>query len=138
MKLYLAHPFYSREKIRKWELELEEKTGIELINPFYDIKREDIEKVDSGEKTRYDVDPTEIVQRDVAQIAREDVRGTIAIIDGNLSYGTIQEMVYSKMLQKPVYSLITNEHENHAWLKYHSRKIFTDEQSLENFLERIS
>ena len=48
-----------------------------------------------------------------------------------ISYGTIMEIVYAKINNKPVYSLITNGHDNHPWLKYHSKKIFTTFVGLE-------
>ena len=33
-------------------------------------------------------------------------------------------MVYTKQAGKEVFSVITNGHEKHPWLKYHSDKIF--------------
>lgn len=62
--------------------------------------------------------------------------GLIAILDWNISYGTLQEMVYAKKIfNKIVYSIITNGVEEHPWLKYHSDKIFT---SLNGFEEWIT
>lgn len=137
MKLYLAHPFDSREKMREWELEFEKKAGIEIINPFYDVKREDIDKIDMGRNERYEkLNAKELVERDVGNIINSD--GIIALVNGMLSYGTIQEMVYAHSFNTPVYSVITNGHENHPWLKYHSNKIFISMNSLENFLIRLN
>lgn len=133
IKLYLAHPFDFRKQAREWEIEIEKRIGIEIINPFYDVKREDIEKIDLGRTERYEkLDYKELVERDVNQIVTSD--GIIAMVTGHLSYGTIQEMVYAHSFHVPVYSLITNGHENHPWLKYHSDKIFTKIKSLEDFL----
>jgi hypothetical protein len=50
MKLYLAHPFLDRYEIRLWEDTFEYRTGIELVNPFYDVNREDIDLIDAGKK----------------------------------------------------------------------------------------
>jgi len=133
-KYYLAHPLDSRKRIRKWELEMESKYDVELINPFYDVEREEIKNIDVGRKGRYEgLDDIELVQRDVGFIANSD--GIIAIIDGNISYGTIQEMVYAKILHKPVFSVITNGHHNHPWLKYHSKVICKNLKYIEEIIK---
>jgi len=137
MKLYLAHPFSSRKEIREWELKIEEKTGIEMINPFYDLNRKDVLRIDSGLSEKFeDLNHFEIIQRDVGHIAISD--GIVSIINGKPSYGTVQEMVYSKILQKPNYCLVTNGYEDHPWLKYHSTKIFIKRKDLEKFLEKLT
>jgi len=128
--LYLAHPFDSRKYIRKWEKGFEKRTGINLINPFYDGIRTEAERIDSGRATRYEeLDAQELIQRDITKILLS--KGIISIVDGNLSYGTIQEMVYAHLNNKFVFSVITNEHYNHPWLKYHSSKIFRCLKDLE-------
>lgn len=133
LKLYLAHPLDSRKQLREWELEIEKRLDIEIINPFYDTNRQDVEMIDSGRKKRYEkLDESKIVQRDVAEIAKSD--GIIAMVTGDISYGTIQEMVYANILQKKVYSIITNGHENHPWLKYHSDEIFLNKKDFEEYL----
>lgn len=136
IKYYLAHPFDSRHRIRKWELKIERETGIELINPFFDIPYLDNIPEEASREVRYkDINENWLIHRDVGNIARVDVKGIIAVIDGALSYGTIQEMVYTKMLGKDCLSLITNGHNYHPWLKYHSTKIFTKRKELEEFLK---
>ena len=65
MKYYLAHPFDSRKAMRQWELETEVQYDIEIINPFYDIGRCDVEPIDDGTKARYEgLNSTELVNRD--------------------------------------------------------------------------
>lgn len=127
MKLYLAHPFDSRDRIRQWELGFESRTGIELVNPFYDAEgRTDIEKCDAGRQERYhNIDPNEIVSRDVGIIHECD--GIVAIVDGSLSYGTIMEIVYAWMAheQENIHIIVTNGHESHPWLAAHAGKIYT-------------
>ena len=134
MKLYLAHPFDARHRIREWELWIEEKTGIEIVNPFFDVERNDKELIDSKGATleskdtrerRYgitDAQAAAIVERDVDQI--ENCDGIIAIVDGSLSYGTIQEMVYARIMDKFCLSMISNGQSRHPWLRYHSTMIF--------------
>ncbi|MDO8517416.1 MAG: hypothetical protein Q7S33_04820 [Nanoarchaeota archaeon] len=133
---YLAHPFDSRKQIRDWELGFEKRTGISLLNPFYDdSRRTDVEKIDAGRNERYEkLDEKELVERDIGHIKQKSVKGIIAFVNGDLSYGTIQEMVYAKSYNKLVYSVISNGHENHPWLKYHSTKIFKSKDELETFL----
>ena len=133
--LYLAHPFDSRHEMREWELEFEKRTGINLKNPFYDGgERTDIERADADRGVRYEtLDPDELIPRDVGNIAGED--GMVAFVTGDLSYGTIKEMVYAKVVyRKPVLSVVTNGHENHPWLRFHSTELFTDREALERFL----
>jgi len=137
LSFYLAHPFDARKGIRIWELDFEKRTGINLMNPFYDVARKDVERIDAGRTERYEkLQPIELVQRDIGHIAINN--GIISIINGDLSYGTIQEMVYAKILQKLNYLLITNKHENHPWLVYHSTRIFTKKAKLEKFLEDLN
>lgn len=134
-KLYLAHPFDSRRYIRDWELRIEKasKGLITLLNPFYDNHRKDVIAIDLGRSERYErLIPEEIINKDVQLISKGE--GVIAIIDGNTSYGTIQEMVYAKFLDKPVYSVINNGHHNHPWLVFHSALIFKSLDKLERFL----
>jgi len=131
MRLYLAHPFDARHRIREWELEFEARTGIELVNPFYDAPdRSDVETIDAGRAERYEkLNPHTLVRKDLLLIEQSD--GTVAIIDGSVSYGTIMEIVYAyRVFMKKVYLVIMNGHENHPWLIYHSDKIFT---SLDDF-----
>jgi len=134
--LYLGHPFEIREQVREWELEVEKRLRVDLVNPFYDVWREDIEKIDSGEVGKYEkCDPKKIVQRDVFNIAK--TQGGIYILEDPqkvFSVGTIQEMVYSCILGKPTYSLVFNGYPNHPWIVYHSDEIFTSWNELDKFL----
>ncbi len=134
--LYLAHPFDSKDLIREWQLNFQKKTKINLINPFYDIKKTISSETDMNREDRYEqLNPKKLINRDVRQIQKND--GIVAIIDNSLSYGTIQEMVYAKFYLKPVYSVISNGHHKHPWLVYHSTKIFQHLNSLENYFNDI-
>jgi len=130
--LYLAHPFDFRKEARNWELGIEKKLGINILNPFYDTGRQDAKDIDAGRAARYEIDPKKIVEGDLKYIKKSN--GLIAFITGDLSYGTIQEMVYAYNFKKPVYSIITNGHEKHPWLQYHSTYVFTKLEDLENML----
>ena len=133
LTLYLAHPFDERFNIREWELEFEKRTGINLINPFYDVGRADVEMIDAGRAERYEkLIPEKLVERDLNNITKAD--GTVAFVTGALSYGTIMEMFFTRMSNKPLYSIISNGHENHPWLKYCSTKIFTNKEDFEKWI----
>src|SRR3990167_6437765 len=112
LKFYLAHPFETRQKTRVWEEKVERKYGIELVNPFYDLDREDINAIDSGCKEKYamtDVEKAILVRRDLAEIRKAD--GVVAVIDGSVSHGTIMEIVYGGIVfGKPVFIICTNGH----------------------------
>jgi nucleoside 2-deoxyribosyltransferase len=133
VKLYLAHPFDSRTEMRQWELEIENRLEIEIVNPFYDITRDDVDPIDMGRAGRYEkLNPQELVERDLEAIERSN--GVIAYINGDLSYGTIMEIVYAKLMDIPVYLVCTNGHHDHPWLRHHAKEIFTSKQELEEFL----
>jgi nucleoside 2-deoxyribosyltransferase len=139
MKAYLAHPTSSRKVIREWELQIEQLYSIALVNPFYDI--EGVEKgfvlrADKGEDF-YKMDKpynfnSSLVWRDLQTILECDC--TIAVIDGNISYGTIMEICYSKMFNKPVYIICSTGHEKHPWLVHHATKIFKSTLEFDLFL----
>lgn len=132
MRLYLAHPFDSRIKIRAVERRCEEDTGLELFNPFYDAPgRTDIEIIDAGRAERYEkLNPNELVKRDLQGILGSD--GLLGIIDGALSYGTIMEIVYAYKYGKLVYLIVTNGQGSHPWLQYHAETIFTSWEEFQN------
>lgn len=133
MKLYLAHPFDSRHEMRQWELHLETALDIEIVNPFYDLERRDVDEIDSGRASRYEkLNPAELVNRDINAIASCD--GVIAYVNGDLSYGTIMEIVYANLTNVTVYLICTNGHHDHPWLKYHADHIFTSKDELEQYL----
>lgn len=130
---YLAHPLDERKKVREWELEFENRTGIILINPFYDTERKDVERIDAGRAERYEkLNPNEIVKRDLEEISKTDA--TVAFVTGALSYGTIMEIFYTKQKKKPLYLIISNGHENHPWLRYCSTKIFKNKEDFEKWI----
>lgn len=131
---YMAHPLESRELIRKKELEIESRLNVELLNPFYDVGRDDIHEIDNG-KSRFDVDPDVVITKDLANMNRCD--GFVGIIDGAFSIGTIMEIVYANTYNIPVILLVTSGKERHCWLRYHASKIVTTWEDLEKELRDI-
>lgn len=136
MRLYLAHPFDSRAETRQNEFVTESLCDIELFNPFYDAEdRKDIEQIDSGGVGRYEkLDPFELVQRDLRGIRDSD--GLLGLITGDLSYGTLMEIVYADHMGKMIFLIVTNGHEKHPWLRYHAGRIFTSWDEFRAFLCR--
>jgi hypothetical protein len=123
-KLYLAHPVNSRKFVRKWELKFEKDNGNILLNPFYDMKRFDIEDLDNKVKKPRKKTPKACVEDDLAMLKKAK-GGILAIIDDNIAVGTLQEIVYAKIWGLKVISIILNEKfRNHPWLIYHSDQTF--------------
>ena len=132
---YIAHPVLARNAVRKWELQVEEATGLELVNPFIDVEREPDEDLSVSEHGNYDsVDPVEIVSLDLAAVYHCDF--VVAWVTGQRSYGTIMEICYAYQKGIPVYIICTNGHENHPWLKYHAAHIFTAPEQFEKFAKK--
>jgi hypothetical protein len=139
---YLSHPFVSREHVRKWELDFEEKhPKIALINPFYDVEgegREDVKARDEGKKFKklpgYN---WRLVARD--KIAIEFSRGILGIVDHNSgrSIGTIMEFVYGRgSACNPKLLICTNKHLfEHPWLRTHFHKIYPSFEAFEKDAE---
>lgn len=137
MKGYLAHPFDTRHWLREWELKFEKATGIEIVNPFYDITRDDVEPIDAGRAERYEhLIASDLVNRDVDCIKACDF--VVAFVTGDLSYGTIMEIVYAFINKIPVYIICTNGHEQHPWLQYHGKHVFTTIEFFEHFIRGIA
>jgi len=143
LKLYLAHPFNIRKFIREWELDFEERTEIELVNPFYDVKgrqEEEINAVKSNSKdwrniyhTWKNLDEKKLVITDINNIIHSD---GVSVILGK-GYGTTMEMVYAKLWGKATYTWARDGEENHPWIKFHSDYITPYLNNLETKLIEV-
>lgn len=135
LKLYLAHNLNDRYEIRKIELELEKKYDIELVNPFYDIVRDDIKDLDEGRGNRYQLPMkrcVEVVKRDLNMILRCD--GILAIIKSP-SIGTTLEIAYAKQFYRRIY-IISEKYIDHPWIKVYANRTFRNIDEFENWLRR--
>jgi nucleoside 2-deoxyribosyltransferase len=138
MRIYLSHPFDSRKKIRKWELEIKKKIPyLEIVNPFFTIKTEQLwRSYDKSNETYYKrLDYKSLIPDDLKLIEESDI--LLAIVDGKKSYGTIMEIVYAKLYKKNVMIICTNKSEKHPWLSYHADKIFTTFEEAEQWLKTL-
>lgn len=130
---YLAHPLSSRREVREWEIGFEERTGIKLLNPFYDVYRPDIEALD-----KYILNPRKKTSKKVVEDDLNGIKiqeGLLCFIDDKVAVGTFQEMVYGFIEGKIVYSVIINKNLlRHPWLVYHSKEIFRSLNEFEIFV----
>lgn len=116
MKLYLAHPNADRIPVRKWELQCEKQTGVELVNPFEDVER----------GTTYDG----VVVGDLSAIDSCD--GVLAVVTQSSMMGTPMEMFYAKSNHIPliVISPFGGSWLDHPWVQHTADVIF---ESFEDF-----
>ena len=117
MKLYLAHPIGERHWIRQKELEIEKETGIELINPFYDLPRPEIVEIDAGKEKPMgeSLDYVKIVNSDLLTIYESD--GIVAFVGEEPSIGTSMEIWFALSIGRPVY-VVTEKFGMHPWIRY--------------------
>ncbi len=144
-KFYLAHPIKDRQDIRKWELEMEKKFGIEVLNRFFDGPELDsIKAVDSGRRGLYDPGKEAskiLVDRDLEMIRSAD--GLVAVLTQNLTVGTHMEIFFNAyVLKKPTHIIVEHpELSAHSWLLRMSEisagRIYKSREEFENaFLKK--
>lgn len=125
LRLYLAHNFNDRAEIRKFEKAIESKYNIELFNPFYDTKRNDVRELDKLGDTRTDlrskmqaytlIQCRDLVERDLHEIKHSE--GLFTILN-HASFGTAMEIISAAYFYRiPVY-IITKNYASHPWLRY--------------------
>lgn len=136
MRIYLAHPILARKAVRERELRIEQRTGVELHNPFYDTGRGDIEEIDAGARGLWEIDPARIVTGDVADIRRSHALAAV-LCDGQ-SIGTIMEIVYAWMANKRVYIIDLANKGGHPWIRFHANMIFPSWEEFEAFLTHMN
>ena len=114
---YLAHPTVARDEIREWEIWVEKKYNITLLNPFFDNYRKDSTELKEGKIYTQNLDYKFIVEEDLRAIDRCD--GVLAILTEN-SIGTAMELFYNSVhLSKPTYIIIEDSNlMHHPWMKY--------------------
>ena len=145
LRLYLSHPFPERDKIKEWEIEIENKLDIELHNPFYD-GWEAKWLVKYNKKTSSPEEFSKFVKRNYKRIVESDLRA-LQRCDGMIAFvpypsiGVAMEILYmSYVLKKPVLiyqpSMIYSIVETHPWLKYFG-KIYKTLKGLERGISKL-
>lgn len=117
MRLYLAHPWQWRERVREWELEFETRTGVELVNPFFDL---------GHNETNVD-DFQTIVSTDLSAISVSD--GIVCFMDDVFSIGTHMELFYAattclheqKFGHETIYVIADERVARHPWVRWCSQ-----------------
>lgn len=114
--LYLAHSFEDRHMVRTWEQVLRKDYNVKILNPFYDSKH-NVELMDKGFKTRYDV-PLDVVHNDIELI--KQCNPFVAIFTESFTIGTIMELVYASLHEKTRIVIGPKKITDHVWIKAHS------------------
>jgi len=122
MKLYFTNQTIDRQKAREQELKIEEATGIELENPFYDGEAKEVKSLDSTGTT--DLSADEIVGMDLRKIREAD--GLLAYMSNDRDIGSCMEIaIAAHSWGKPVYIISPSEaHIDHPWIKYFAIRVF--------------
>jgi len=139
-RLYLAHPFDRRHEIRLKELIFEKETGIELVNPFYDVNRDDMELIDKGLMPPRRADKERgksIVTGDLKLINSCD--GILANYNKNdFSIGTPMEIFYNHYVLKHPGYLITDSKDvsGHPWITKNINKSFENYDKFADYIKQ--
>ena len=140
-KFYLAHATESRKETRKWEKEFEKRTGVQLINPFFEGKAEIEKEFGDVGKEKYNQlkqKVTNLFAANLREITRKDILGGIVILDDNWTWGTPAEQAIMWFTSKLVYTLNLSKEKNyanHPFVKVFSRgKVFTSKKELEEYI----
>lgn len=133
---YLAHPFDSREYVRKWQIRIQKLFGVFFINPFYCKYNNEIWNENDKSSREYykGLRYKMIVEGDINAIGHS--KGMVAIIDVNKSIGTKMEILHCYQMHKPIYIICTSGDELHPWLKYYATKIFKNFESFEKAVKK--
>jgi hypothetical protein len=122
MKFYLAHPFEIRREVRSWELQIEGNTRHDLINPFYDLNREDVAVLDDPTTSR---ESRSAATRDFVSLVHKDLyamlgcAAVLAVIPDDIrTIGTICECWEAARSGIPIYFICGPKTAIHPWVKY--------------------
>ena len=125
MRYYLAHSCHLIESVRKWELKIQGKYKIDLINPFTNNEFENIDELKQlkTKKQLHAYNKTldlarcqDIVEHDLEILRKCD--GVVAIFN-EPTIGTAQEIITCVLLYRmPCYVICRREHRYHPWIQY--------------------
>ena len=120
------------DEVRAWELGFETRTGIHLMNPFFEgIERTEIQKLKEG-KITYE---QHILRNDYRQFVEDDLKhivesdGIVAIINDTVpQIGTLIEIDWAYMLHKPIYIIADGFRGQNHWFFRYMSKVFLIEE----------
>lgn len=144
-RLYLGHSCELIDSVRRWEVRIEAKYRIDLINPFKGNSFENMDELRKLTtrrqllrymKTLDEETNNKIVKYDLELERKCD--GVVAIMN-NPSIGTSQEIIAGALMyQMPVY-VICGAYVSHPWICYLTRisggKSFKTRRQFEKYLD---
>lgn len=120
-RFYFTNQTADMDNAREMELKIEEATGLELENPFFDGDQRELKQLKSTGKTNLSAD--EIVAMDEKKIRERE--GIIAFMSHDKNIGSSMEIVLAAKMGKAVYTIATLEHiRKHPWIIHFSNKVF--------------
>lgn len=124
MKLYFTNQTIDRHNAREIELKIEQATGIELDNPFYDGDAKEVRSLDSVGHS--DMTADEICGRDLKRI--RDSEGILALMTHDRNIGSCMEIaICAHSWGKVVYVIATQEHiYKHPWIAHFATHLFSN------------
>lgn len=131
-KWYFAHPTHSRNKMRLWQKDIELKTNIKLLNPFFDQKEPEF-VFREGTEYYHSKKNKKIVSDDLKYLKK--CKGIIAVINSKKTIGTHMEIMCAYILKKPIYIICTTKWISHPWLQAMATKIFSSLKEFEEFIK---
>lgn len=123
MKLYFTNQTIDRKYAREIELKIEQATGLELDNPFYDGDAKEVKALDATGHS--DMTADEICGRDLKRI--RDAHGLLALMTNDRNIGSCMEIaICGHAWGKAVYVIAPVEHiRKHPWIVHFATEIFT-------------
>lgn len=121
-KFYFTNQTVDRKHAREIELKIEQQTGLQLENPFYDGEAKEVRSLDSTGTS--DMSPDEICGVDLRKI--RDCEGIVALMTSDRDIGSCMEIaICSFAWGKPVYIIAPNANAyNHPWIQYFATALF--------------
>lgn len=133
MKIYFAHSFYDRERLREIELRIEEELHLDIFNPFYDdpLRSAFISSADihgrqalqfGADDSLTDDECKDYVQNTLIHIKECDM---VLVVPGVNQHEVQFCMISGRILNKKI-SLITTQYRECPWYRHYSDYLFHD------------
>lgn len=122
MRLYFTNQTIDRKLAREIELKIEQATGLELDNPFYDGDAKEVKALDATGQSNMSAD--EICGRDLKRI--RDAEGLLALMTNDRNIGSCMEIaICGHSWGKVVYVIAPVAHiRKHPWIVHFATNIF--------------
>jgi len=119
---YFTNQTCDRQSAREIELKIEDATGLELRNPFYDDEAKEVRELDATGKS--DLTADEICGADLRKIREQDM--VLALMTSDKDIGSCMEIaIAAHSWGKTVYVIaMTENHVTHPWIKYFAAEVF--------------